>query len=108
MIKEMCRATYHAQQIAGSLIIYANGVHHQTGYEVSFERVGVTILPPHFSFMHQASNSTVLNKITPFTHHVTVPMDKKVDKVVIYDAGGRHEVQVQQITAEQQRTASDS
>lgn len=108
MVKEMCRATYHAQQIAGSLTIFANGVHHRTGYEVSFERVGVTILPPHFSFMHQAPSSSVLNKITPFTHHLTVPMEKKVDKVVIYDAAGRHEIEVEQMIAETERTTSDS
>ncbi len=107
MVKEMCRATYRAEQVGEAIVIFATGVHHQTGYAVSFERVGVTIFPPHFSFMHQASSGAVVNRLTPFSHHVTVEIDRKVDKIIIYDSGGRHEIEVEQLSTEAAQATRD-
>ncbi|UCE24265.1 MAG: hypothetical protein JSU74_13400 [Candidatus Zixiibacteriota bacterium] len=94
--KEMCKAAYRAEQVPGEVVIYASGVHQRPGYRVSFERVGVTIFPPQFSFMHELPEKTTVRSQSPFTHQVSFETDRKVDSVVIYDADGRHVIKVSQ------------
>jgi hypothetical protein len=96
-VKEMSRATYRAQQFPGAVVIFATGVHFETGYRVSFERVGVTVFPPQFSFMHERPDGNHEQSLAPFAHHLAFETEKKVDAVVIYDADGRHIVEVRQI-----------
>ncbi len=100
IIKEMCKASYRAEQIPGEVVIYAKGVHEQAGYKVSFERVGVTIFPPQFSFMHELPEEAAVSSPSPFTHQVSFQTDRKVESVVIYDASGRHVVKVEQSSNE--------
>lgn len=92
----MCSATYRAEQQSGVVVIRATGVHQTTGFDVSFERVGVTIFPPQYSFMHEAPAGASKRSPTPFDHKVSFETDKRVDSIVIYDARGRHEVKVVQ------------
>ena len=96
MTKEMCKASYRAEQVPGQVVIRACGVHHRTGYKVSFERVGVTIFPPQFSFMHELPIETAPESRSPFSHQISFETDRRVDSVVIYDADGRHVVKVSQ------------
>lgn len=96
-MKEMSRATYRAEQFSTAVVIFATGVHVEAGYRVSFERVGVTVFPPQFSFMHERLEGKFPRSITPFAHYLTFETNKRVDTVVIYDADGRHTVEVRQV-----------
>jgi len=97
-VKEMSRATYRAEQFPEAVVVFATGVHHETGYRVSFERVGVTVFPPQFSFMHQRPEGNQVQSLTPFAHCVAFETDRKVEAVVIYDADGRHVIEVRQVS----------
>ncbi len=103
MTKEMCSATYWAEQLPGVVVIHATGTHQSTGFRVSFERVGVTIFPPQFSFMHEAPRGSSRKSPTPFNHEISFETGRKVDAIVIYDARGRHVIDVvqKQETAEE-------
>lgn len=96
-VKEMSRATYRAEQFPGAVVIFATGAHFETGYRVSFERVGVTVFPPQFSFMHERPGGDYEQSLTPFAHYLTFETEKRVHSVVIYDADGRHTVPVRQV-----------
>jgi len=97
MAKEMSRAVYRAEQTPDKVTVYATGVHHEVGHKVSFERVGVTIFPPQFSFMHEAPAQPAAKAKSPFTHTVSFETDRKVESIVIYDADGRHCIPVSQM-----------
>ena len=94
--KKMSRAAYRAEQSPDKVVIYATGMRYEAGYKVSFERVGITIFPPQFSFMHEAPSGPANESKSPFTHTTSFETDKKVDSVIIYDADGRHKIPVSQ------------
>ena len=98
MDKEISRAAYRAEQTPDKVVIYATGVHTEAGYKVSFERVGITIFPPQFSFMHEAPSGPANESKSPFTHTTSFETDKKVESIIIYDADGRHKIPVSQVT----------
>ncbi len=98
MAKEMSRAAYRAEQTPDKVVIHATGVHYEAGNKVSFERVGVTIFPPQFSFMHEPPPEPAIKSESPYTHTTSFETDKKVESVIIYDADGRHKIPVSQAT----------
>lgn len=98
MNKEMCSGTYRAEQFPDRVVIYATGDHETTGYRVSFERIGVTVFPPQFSFMHEMAAGVRVSSRTPFEEQISFRTERKVESVVIYDVRGRHEVEVVQKT----------
>lgn len=92
-----CAASYRAEQVPGAVLIFAHGVHATSGYVVFFEKLPIDVFPPEFSLWHVTPSGIVLEVITPFTRYTSFKTTKKVDTVVIYDANGKHEVEVEQV-----------
>jgi len=94
---ELCVATYRAEQIPGAVVIHAQGIHRTSGYQVFFDQAPITVFPPEFSLWHVKPAGIVLEVITPFAAHTTFRATQKVEKVIVHDAAGRHEVPVEQV-----------
>ncbi|HYR74671.1 MAG TPA: hypothetical protein VEM96_02405 [Pyrinomonadaceae bacterium] len=92
-----CAASYRAEQVPGAVLIFAHGVHATSGYVVFFEKSPIDVFPPEFSLWHVTPSGIVLDVITPFTEYTSFKTKEKVDKVTIYDANGKHEVEVEQV-----------
>jgi hypothetical protein len=93
----LCAGTYTAQQIPGSVIILATGLHPTAGYQTFFEELPITVYPPEFRLMHIKPVGPAAQIITPFFVHASFPAKDKVERVIIHDATGRHEVRVEQV-----------
>ena len=92
--KELCEAAYRAEQVPGTVNLVGDGEHDEDGYEVRFEESPVTIFPPEFSLFHRAPEIR-LPKLTPFQARTSFPVQEWIEKVVVHDAKGRHEVPVE-------------
>lgn len=92
-----CAASYRAEQIPGAVLIFANGVHPTSGYAVFFEKLPIDVFPPEFSLWHVKPSGIVLDVITPFTKYTSFTTKQKIDTVVVHDANGKHEVNVEQV-----------
>lgn len=96
--RALCTATYRAQQMPGTVIIYAEGVHGTTGYQVFFEQSPIRIFPPQFSLWHVEPTGIVGQGLTPFEAQVSFPATDTVERVTVHDATGPHEVPVEQVS----------
>ena len=95
---EPCSAEYRAVEVPGSVTIFAVGTHHTTGYNVFFEQSPIDVFPPEFTLWHTKPAGAVLQVITPFTAHISFGESELIEKVIVHDASGRHEVAVEQVT----------
>lgn len=93
----LCAATYRAQQVPGAVLIFADGYHSTSGYNVFFELSPIDIFPPQFSLWHATPSGMVLDVITPFTEYTSFKASGKVETVVVFDINGKHEVPVEQV-----------
>ncbi len=92
----LCAATYRAQQVPGTVLIFADGFHSTSGYKVFFEMLPIDIFPPQFSLWHTTPSGVVLDVITPFTEYTSFKASG-VETVVVHDINGSHEVPVEQV-----------
>jgi hypothetical protein len=92
-----CAASYRAEQVPGAVLIFAEGAHATSGYVVFFEKSPLEIFPPQFSLWHVEPSGMVLEVITPFSKYTSFATKTKIDTVVVYDANGKHEVEVEQV-----------
>lgn len=93
---ELCLAEYCARQFAGSVVLYAIGVHLTSGCAVIFRRDSGDSFPPSFSLWHIRSGASELQTVTPFSTSVAFQTIKRVSHVVVTDAAGTHRVPVEQ------------
>jgi hypothetical protein len=93
----LCAATYRAQQVPGAVIIFADGIHVTSGYAVFFEQSPLDIFPPEFLLWHVKPSGIVLEVLTPFTVYTSFKTTGKIERVVVHDDDGRHEVEVEQV-----------
>lgn len=93
----LCAASYRAQQVPGEVLIFADGIHATSGYEVFFELSPIDIFPPEFILWHVMPAGVVLEVLTPFTVYTRFKTTGKIERVAIHDANGRHEVEVEQV-----------
>jgi len=101
-VAELCSAKYAATQLqipdgARQVWILAIGEHPTSGYEVHFTQSPLDVFPPQFAFWHTKPTGIVLDVITEFSKFTGFDADQTVDKVVVADSAGDHEVPVQQI-----------
>ena len=94
---ELCNATYLAQQVPGVVIVFATGLHPSAGFQTFFEELPITIYPPQFRLLHIKPTGPVSQVVTPFQLYTSFPAQQKVERVVIHDSSGRHEVVVEQV-----------
>lgn len=91
---ELCMAQYNAIQAGGEVVLFATGVHPTAGYQVSFRKLAITVFPPEFRLEHVAPSGPTAQVITPFSESTRFPATEPVERVVVHDAKGRHEVPV--------------
>jgi hypothetical protein len=95
---ELCSATsYSAQQVPGSVLIFASGMHPTNGYTTYFQQLPPDVYPPEFNLMHTKPDAQAGDIIAPFIVYTAFPAKQKVEKVTVYDAKGKHEVAVEQV-----------
>ncbi len=93
---ELCQAEYCARQFAGSVVLYAMGVHPSSGCVVFFKRDSGGAFPPGFSLWHIRSGASEVQAVTPFSTSVTFQTIRRVSDVIVTDATGSHRVPVEQ------------
>jgi hypothetical protein len=94
---ELCAASYRAQQVPGAVLIFAEGIHPTSGYQVFFEQSLIDIFPPQFILWHVKPSGIVLDVLTPFFVYTSFKATDKIDAVIVHDANGKHEVKVEQV-----------
>ena len=95
---ELCAASYRAEQLPGTVVIHATGVHNTTGYRVFFEESPAAVFPPPFLLFHSRPAGIVHNVVTPFSISTSFHADQEVKQVVIQDANGKHTVAVEHLS----------
>jgi hypothetical protein len=93
--KELCRAAYHAAQASDQVTIFATGEHPTGGYVVKFEQSPIAVFPPQFILYHWRPGIAT-QVITPFAVETSFRSTAPVEKVVVRDADGPHDVIVSQ------------
>lgn len=94
---ELCAGKYTAQQVPGSVVVFATGLHPTAGYQTFFDELPITVFPPEFRLMHIRPTGPAAQVVTPFHVHTSFPAKDKVERVIIHDADGKHEVAVEQV-----------
>ena len=93
----LCEATYRAQQIPGAVLVFADGMHPTSGYVTFFEQTPIDVFPPEFVLWHIKPSGIVLQVLTPFSVHVSFNAPGEVKRIVVHDANGPHQVDVEQV-----------
>lgn len=91
---ELSVGYYRAVQIAGQVILSATGCLRRGGIRVFFEQKPIRIFPPEFDFC-QDTTGVGPDVLTPFCVLTTFHADDPVERVVVHDRRGRHEVAVE-------------
>ena len=94
--KWLCKASYRAEQIPGLVIVTARGSHRTGGYQVWFEQSPIRIFPPELILYHERPELGP-DVITPFSVTHSFEASDPVERVVVHDHDGRHEVPVEQV-----------
>lgn len=94
--KWLCKASYRAEQIPGLVIVTARGAHRTGGYRVWFEQSPIRIFPPELILYHERPE-VGSDAITPFSVTHSFEASDPVERVVVHDHNGRHEVSVEQV-----------
>ncbi len=95
--RELGVARYQAQQVPGAVILFANGCHPTSGYEVSLERSLLAVYPPEFILYQIPPSGPVAQVVTPFSVCAWFAVTDPVETVAVHDANGRHAVEVEQV-----------
>ena len=94
---ELGHATYHAEQISDTVIIFAMGWHPTPGYVDFFEQSAINIFPPEFILRTIPPSGMVLQVLTPFALWVMFGASEPIKTVTVHDADGSHEIEVEQL-----------
>lgn len=92
----LCKASYRAEQIPGLVIVTARGSHPTGGYRVWFEQSPIRIFPPELILYHERPEVGP-DVVTPFSVTYSFQASEPVERVVVHDHNGRHEVPVEQV-----------
>lgn len=96
IMKDLCKACYRAEQIPGLVIVTARGSHRTGGYQVWFEQSPIRIFPPELILYHERPEVGP-DVIAPFSVTHSFGASDPVERVVVHDRDGRHEVPVEQV-----------
>ena len=93
----LCKATYTAIQLQGTVYIFAQGTHPTPGYTTFFKKAPIRVFPPQFSLMCKKPNGMVTQVLAPFSASTSFRSPQLVESVTITDSEGQHVVEVMQI-----------
>ncbi len=94
---EMTSGRYQAFQSGGVVRIVATGSSPSAGYEVRLVMRPVRIYPPQFALYSKAPEGMAAQVITPFEICTQFNAGEPVAEVTVFDADGRHQVEVVQV-----------
>jgi hypothetical protein len=89
-------AQYTASQTPGEVIIKASGSNPTAGYEMKLVQSPLRIWPPQWMLAQKKPSGIVAQVIRPFEVSASFKSTDPVKTIVIGDASGRHEVNVDQ------------
>jgi hypothetical protein len=90
---QLSRGHYTAHQIGDELLLIATGVHPTPGFKEFFKVKSLSGVPK-LAFFCVTPSGIQPDVITPFQHHERFRVKGTVEKIVITDADGDHEVKV--------------
>jgi len=94
MTEELREAdVYNAFQIAGSVVIIASGKTKVAGHSVRFQDTPAAVSPPEYKLVHASDPAAQVE--LPFVAYTVFPAEDDVNRVVIHDASGRREIEVE-------------
>jgi lysophospholipase L1-like esterase len=91
------QGAYSAAQARGQITIRATGESPTAGYEVKLVQSPLRIWPPQYMLARKPPEGVVAQVITPFDTSISFKSEQPITAVVVSDAGGKHEVKVEQI-----------
>lgn len=103
---DLGRASYFAIQGRDAVTIFAFGVHPTPGYTDFFEESPIRIFPPQFIFHSIPPGGMVPQVLSPFSIWVMFGATEPIKAVIVHDADGEHEIEVQQTSKEQAERAT--
>lgn len=86
---------YNALQIGGSVVLIASGKHTVPGQAIQFQDTSADVFPPEYRLVHTTSSVPATQVETRFVAYVSFPAADDVDLVVVHDASGLREIQVE-------------
>jgi hypothetical protein len=89
-------ATYMATQSKGEVTVKATGEHRTGGYETKLVMSPLRIYPPQWMLAVKKPDGPAAQVITPFEAAASFKAGEPVKAIHVSDAGGKHEVIVQQ------------
>jgi hypothetical protein len=102
--KEHATGYFRAVQISGTVLLGAVGMAPSAGYRVTLEQSPIRIFPPEFN-LFQEEVCPGADVLTPFCALASFEASQEppVERVVVHDRRGRHEVRVSQEGEEEPR-----
>ncbi len=88
--------TYHAQWLRepGIVLVTAEGMTPRAGYRVRLETSPMSVFPPEFNLQWLPPEGLAADMMTPFCVQAKFDAEEPVERVIVHDASGRHEVKV--------------
>jgi hypothetical protein len=100
---QLGRASYRAEQVRDTVIIFAMGWHPTPGYVDFFEQSPVDVFPPQFILRTIPPTGIVIQTLTPFAIWVMFGANEPVKTVTVHDADGAHDIDVAQLNVAEAR-----
>ena len=100
---QLGRASYRAEQVRDTVIIFAMGWHPTPGYVDYFEQSAIDVFPPQFILRTIPPPGMVIQVLTPFAIWVMFGASDPVKTVTVHDADGAHQIPVEQLSVEEAR-----
>lgn len=94
---QLGRASYRAEQVRDTVIIFAMGWHPTPGYVDFFEQSPIEIFPPEFILRTIPPSGMVPQVLTPFAIWVAFGASEPIKSVTVHDADGAHRIEVEQV-----------
>lgn len=90
------KATYTASQTPDEVIIKATGENNTGGYQTKLVMSPLRIFPPQWLLVRKPPEGPAIQVISPFEVTASFKAKDKIDRVVVTDGAGKHEVKVDQ------------
>lgn len=88
---------YRAEQSSGKVMIHVEGEFPTAGWNVVFERLATEVFPPQFRLVGYRPTGKIAKVVTPLQAWSFFSADKLIERVVVHDAKGEHEIPVVQV-----------
>jgi len=91
---------YRGFQKHGVVTVVVYGSHDTSGFKVTLQQKPIEIFPPQYYLFHESPSGISLPVVTPFVVSAHFRSSNAIDKVVIEDGRGCHDVAIEQVGPE--------